>query len=73
MEAFVRILGEICTKKQSAKETLDMLSVIVANYSMDQTHGQTFRQLCETRLDEESRGRVTETYNRCNEEVRVRV
>ena len=33
LEKFVTILGEICTKKQSEPDTLDMLAVIVANIS----------------------------------------
>jgi len=35
MENLVRILGEICCKKQSDQVTLNMLSVIVANISQD--------------------------------------
>ena len=35
LEQFVGILGEICSKKQSEAETLEMLSVIVANMSQD--------------------------------------
>ena len=35
LERFVIILGEICCKKQSEPETLDMLSVIIANISQD--------------------------------------
>lgn len=73
LERFVTILGEVCCKKQSEQITLDMFSVIIANISQDPNLAGVFRTLCETKLGEESRGRILETYNKCSEEVRGRV
>lgn len=70
LEKFVVILGEICTKKQSEPDTLEKLSVIIANISQDANLGGQFQALCSQKLEEEHRGRVTEVYNKCNEEVR---
>jgi hypothetical protein len=73
LEQIVVILGEICTKKQSDAITLDMLSVIIANISQDGGLANAFKQLCETKLKEESRNHMMEVYNHCNQEVRDRV
>jgi len=73
LERVVMIFGEICCKKQSEPETLDMLSVIIANISQDANLAGQFKTLCESKLNEENRGRILETYNKCSEEVRQRV
>ena len=73
LEQFVMILGEICCKKQSELETLEMLSVIVANMSQDANLAGQFKTLCESKLSEESRGRILDVYNKVNEDVRQRV
>jgi len=46
LEKFVVILGEICTKKQSEPDTLEKLSVIIANISQDANLGGQFQTLC---------------------------
>ena len=69
----VKILGEACQKKQAEPHTLDKLSVAIANLSQDQGTAEQFKQLCESSLKEEERSRVSEVYNRCNEEVRANV
>ena len=66
-------MGEICCKKQSDPDTLDMLSVIVANISQDGNLAGQFKTLCENKLNEESRGRILDVYNKCNEVVRQKV
>lgn len=73
LEKLVMILGEICWKKQCEPETLDMLSVVIANMSQDVNVAGTFKTLCETKLSEEHRGRITSVYMMCNEEVRQKV
>jgi len=70
LERLVVILGEICSKKQSSPETLEKLSVIVANISQDANLGAQFQALCTSKLNEENRVKVQEVYNKCNEEVR---
>mmetsp|Transcript_1961 Transcript_1961/g.2898 ORF Transcript_1961/g.2898 Transcript_1961/m.2898 type:complete len:340 (+) Transcript_1961:2323-3342(+) len=45
-EQVVVILGEICQKKQSNAETMEKLSVLVANLSQDAALGETFKGLC---------------------------
>ena len=42
LEQVVIILGEICWKKQSDDETMEMLSVVVANLSQDAVAGPHF-------------------------------
>jgi hypothetical protein len=73
LEQFVVILGEICCKKQSEPDTLDMLSVIVANISQEPNLAMQFKTLCENKLNEENRSRILEVYNKCNQEVRNKV
>jgi len=73
LEQVVVILGEICWKKQSDDETLEMLSVVIANLSQDAAAGASFQALCEAKLSEEFRARLTTTYNKCNEDVRQKV
>lgn len=73
LEQFVVILGEICTKKQSEPATLEKLSVIIANISQDANLGAQFQSLCTSKLSEENRGRVTEVWQKCNDEVREKV
>lgn len=70
LERFVVILGEICTKKQSQPETLEKLSVVIANISQDANLGAQFQTLCTSKLNEENRARVTDVWQKCNEEVR---
>jgi hypothetical protein len=73
LEQVVTILGDICVKKQSDEDTIMMLSVVIANLSQDAIMGAQFQTLCESKLSEEGRGRLTATYNKCNEEVRAKV
>lgn len=73
LEQFVVILGEICTKKQSDPQTLEMLSVIVANISQDANLADNFKILCESKLKEENRNNILDVYNKCNQEVRDKV
>ena len=73
LEQFVVILGEICCKKQYEPDTLDMLSVIVANISQEANLAMQFKTLCENKLNEENRSRILEVYNKCNQEVRNKV
>lgn len=39
LEQVVTILGEICWKKQSEEETLEMLSVVISNMTNDAAVG----------------------------------
>jgi hypothetical protein len=73
LEQVVVILGEICWKKQSDEETIEMFSVVIANISQDATAGASFQALCEAKLSEECRSRLTNTYNKCNDTVRTKV
>ena len=73
LEQIVVILGEICWKKQSDEETLEMLSVVIANLMQDGTIGAQMQALAENKLSEEGKARLTQTYNKCNEEVRQKV
>ena len=68
----VKILGEVCQKKQSEEHTLQKFSVAIANMSQDPAIQASFAQMS-SQLDEEQKGRITEVYNRCNEEVRANV
>jgi len=69
----VTVLGEACQKKQSEPETLEKLSVVVANLSQDAAVAEQFKALCQSQLSEEQRARVAETYNKCDEQVRQKV
>lgn len=73
LEQVVTIMGEICWKKQSDEETLEKLSVVIANLNQDSAIGPQFQTLCESKLSEEGRARLTTTYNKCNEEIRQKV
>jgi len=73
MEQIVVILGEICQKKQSSAETLEKLSVIVADFSQNPATAEVFKNLCEAKLSEDGKSRLSEIYNKCNEEVRQKV
>ena len=70
LEQVVTILGEICWKKQSDEETLEILSVIIANLNQDATIGPQFQTLCQSKLSEDGQSRLSTTYNKCNEEIR---
>ena len=69
----VKVFGEICQKKQSDAETLEALSVIIANMSQDAAIAEQFKSLCDSQLNEEEKARVLDTYNKCNEEIRSKV
>ena len=68
----VKILGEVCQKKQSEPETLEKLSVAIANLSQDGASAEQFKNLC-MGLSEEAKGRVSDLNSKCNEEVRAKV
>lgn len=72
MPQIVKILGEICQKKQSEADTLDRLSVAIANLSQDSASAEQFKNLC-MGLSEDAKARVSDLYSKCNEEVRARV
>jgi len=52
---------------------LDALSVIISDMFGDQVFGAQIKEICENKLSEESRSKLQETYNKCNEEVRQKV
>jgi len=52
---------------------LDALSVIISDMFGDQVFGQQIKEICENKLTEESRSKLQETYNKCNEEIRQKV
>lgn len=68
----MKIFGEICQKKQCETHTLDKLAVIIANMSQDGAISGQFKTLCD-QLSEQEKQRISEVYNRCNEEVRANV
>lgn len=47
--------------------------MIVANISQEASLNDQFKVLCENKLSEEHRQRISDVYSRCNEEVRQKV
>ena len=68
----VTILGEICQTKQCEHSTLQKLSVVIANISQDAGVSDKFKTLCEA-LGEEQKTRISDTYSKCDAEVRANV
>jgi hypothetical protein len=69
----VAILGEVCTKKQSEPETLEMFSVIIANISQDVNLAANFKAFCDSKLKEDNKNHIMDVYNNCNQAVRDKV
>ena len=58
LEQFVSILGTICDPEQADEDTIDRLSVIVANLFQDQALGSQVQAIAEGKLSEEEKNRV---------------
>lgn len=58
LEKFVNILGTICDTEQSEADTMDRLSVIVANLFQDPNLGTQVQAIAEGQLSEEEKARV---------------
>ena len=73
LEHLVTILGAISSKKQSSPETLDALSVVISEISGNADINSKFQEICQAKLSEEQRSRLSDLYSKCNEEVRQQV